>query len=169
MMLRSRAARAIVTGGAIAGFLDGVDAVLFYWLYDGVSPARLLQHIASGLLGRSAFNGGLYTVVLGITLQFVIATGAAAVYYAASLDVPALVAKPLLYGPAFGIAVYVVMRDVVVPLSAAYPKRLGPIPVPELADQLFSHLFFVGLPIALSARRAWRAKYEPERRTLEAV
>jgi hypothetical protein len=43
----------------------------------------------------------------------------------------------------------------VVPLSAVR-ARTAPMAGMELADQLFSHMFFVGLPIALMARRSAR-------------
>ncbi len=47
---------------------------------------RILQSIASGLLGASAFQGGPQTAALGALLHFFIALVAAAVYYAAGLS-----------------------------------------------------------------------------------
>ena len=152
---RAKAFDTILFGGSIAGLLDGLDAVVFYNWAFGVPPALLFQHIASGLLGRASFQGGWRTVVLGIACHFSIALGAAAVFYAASLSLPALFQRPYLFGPAFGIAVYIVMHYVVVPLSAI-TKRTVPVTKLELADQLFSHMFFVGVPIALMARRSAR-------------
>src|SRR6266702_597127 len=114
-MTGSRALAAIGLGGLTAGVLDGMDATIFYGLYAGVTPVRLFQHIASGLIGAKAFDGGWYTVILGIALHFSIATGAAAIYYGVSRMLPILSQKPFLSGPAFGIAVYLFMRYVVVP------------------------------------------------------
>jgi len=145
----------ILVGGSIAGVLDGLDAVLFYGWSFGVPPALLFQNIASGLIGPQSFHGGWPTVVLGLACHFSIALGAAAVFYAASLGLPALFRKPFVFGPAFGIVAYLVMHYVVVPLSAI-PKRTVPVTKLELADQLFSHMFFVGLPIALMARKSSR-------------
>ena len=144
-----------MAGGVTAGALDGLDAVLFYGLYAGVSPLRLFQHIASGLIGRAAFHGGWASMVLGVILHFAVATGAAAVYFLASRRIPILRQKPFVSGPAFGIAVFLVMNHVVVPLSAVAARRAAMSSV-ELADQLFSHMFLVGLPIALFVRRAAR-------------
>jgi uncharacterized membrane protein YagU involved in acid resistance len=153
---RPQALDTILIGGLIAGVLDGLDAVLFYnWSFQ-VPPALLFQHIASGLLGRQSFHLGWYTIALGVACHFSIALGAATVFYAASLSLPTLFRKPLVSGPAFGIAVYIVMHYVVVPLSAI-TKRTVPVTHLELLDQLFSHMFFVGLPIALIARRSARA------------
>jgi hypothetical protein len=139
----------------MAGVLDGIDAVVFYRLAFAVSPALLFQNIASGLLGPRSFRRGWLTVVLGLALHFSIAIGAAAVYYTASLLIPALFRKPWICGPAFGICLFFLMQHVVLPLSAV-PKRTVPMSLIEMLDQLFSHAFLVGLPVALMARRSAR-------------
>jgi hypothetical protein len=152
---RPRAFQTILVGGSIAGLLDGLDAVVYYRLAFAVPPALLFQNIASGLLGVRSFHQGWLMVVLGVALQFFIASGAAAVYYVASLVFPMLVRKPWICGPAFGLGLYLFMHCVVVPLSAV-PKRTVPVSLTELLDQLFSHAILVGLPIALMARRSAR-------------
>ncbi len=145
----------MLIGGAMAGLLDGLDAVIFYWLAYAVPPAALFQSIASGLLGAQSFRGGWPTVVLGVALQFFIAIGAATFYYAATLSIPMLWRKPWISGPAFGIGLFFFMQRVVIPLSAVH-QRTAPMSMSELTDQLLSHAFLVGLPIALMARRSAR-------------
>jgi uncharacterized membrane protein YagU involved in acid resistance len=152
---RPKAFETILVGGLIAGILDGFDAVVYYGWASGVGPTRLFQHIASGLLGVKAFSGGWPTTFLGVACHFAIASGAAAVFYAASLMIPFLAQKPWISGPVFGLCVFLVMHNIVVPLSAVAPRKT-PMAGWELADQLFSHMFFVGLPIALMARRSAR-------------
>jgi hypothetical protein len=152
---RPRAMQTILGGGAIAGLLDGLDAVIFYRLAFAVPSARLFQSIASGLLGQESFRGGWLTVVLGIALQFFIAIGAAAFYYAVTLLIPARWRMPWITGPAFGVGLFLFMQHVVLPLSAVH-KRTVPMSGMELLDQLLSHAFLVGLPIALMARRSAR-------------
>ena len=66
---RPKAFETILLGGLIAGVLDGLDAAIYYDLVSGVAPGRIFQHIASGLLGAKSFNGGLYTIVLGVLLR----------------------------------------------------------------------------------------------------
>jgi hypothetical protein len=137
---------AVGSGGLTAGVLDIAAATAVY----GVGLQRILQSVASGLLGRDAFAGGWGTAALGAGFQLLIATTAAASYVLASRRLAALVRRPLVYGPLFGIAVYFFMQHVVVPLSAA---RQGSFSWEGLAKGIAIHILFVGLPIALCARR----------------
>src|SRR5262245_43571094 len=100
--------RAIAVGGAVAGTLDILDAWIFSYARAGVLPSRVLQAIASGLLGPSSYQGGFATATLGLFLHFFIATSAAAVYVVASRSLPVLVRRPVPMGLAYGIAVYAV-------------------------------------------------------------
>jgi hypothetical protein len=148
---RSRALRAIFWGGLVAGALDITYAFVFYGLRNGLSPARILQSVASGLLGADAFKGGLGVAALGAALHFLIAFTAAAVYYAASRRLNFLLRHAVACGVVYGVLIYALMNYVVVPLSAA-PPRGAPPPV-VLVTGLLVHMFFIGLPIALFARR----------------
>lgn len=148
---RTHALRAIAKAGLLAGFLDGMDAVVYIGLISGIPVIRVFQFIASGAVGVKAFHGGLGAAALGVFFHFVIATGAAAVFYALSRRLPALLRKPLLWGPLYGLAVFFFMRYVVVPLSST--PRQPPAKVSSLANLIFSHIFFVGIPIALVISR----------------
>ena len=148
---RSRAFRAIFWGGLIAGALDITYAFVFYGLRNGLTPARILQSVASGLLGADAFKGGAATDVLGALLHFFIAFTAAAGYYAASRKLNFLVRNAALCGVIYGVVIYAVMNYVVVPLSAV-PPRGAPAPIVFITG-LLVHMFLIGLPIALAARR----------------
>jgi hypothetical protein len=143
-------ALAVLAGGLAAGVLDILAAFAVYGL-RGVSPLRILQSIASGLLGARAFEGGYATAALGLALHFVIASGAAAVYYAASRFLPSLVRWPLAWGAAYGVAVYLFMNFVVLPLSAV-AQRPFVITTTAVAI-LIVHIVCVGIPIALAVRR----------------
>jgi len=158
---RRRALEAVLVGGFLAGVFDGLDAVFFFGWTVGVSPGRIFQHIASGLLGPSAFHYGWYTILLGIFLHFTIAFGAATAYYGASILLPPLLRKPFLYGPIFGLAVYGFMYYVVVPISlvATRTKAMSRL---ELINEVLVHALFVGLPIALVASRSIRVNARNE-------
>jgi hypothetical protein len=149
---RSRAFQSIVWGGLVAGVLDIADAFVVYGL-RGVRPIAILQSIASGLLGSGAYAGGLPTAALGLFLHFVIAFGAATVYFLASLRLPNLVRQPVRWGLAFGVGVYVFMNYVVLPLSH-FKKGSGPFSLPLFVNGVLAVVLLVGLPIALLAARA---------------
>jgi len=143
--------RAILSGGLVVGILDGLDAVIFFGL-RGVRPIRIFQAIASGLLGRAAFTGGIRTALLGVLCHFFIATGIVAVYYAASRKVDVMRRQPIASGMAFGVIAYLVMNYVVIPLSAVAPG--GPKPLAVVANGLLIHMFGVGIPAALFAGKS---------------
>jgi hypothetical protein len=152
--LPSRPFRTILTAGLVAGSLDGADAVVFIGWMRGIPVARVFQFIASGALGVKSFHGGWATAALGGLFHFLIATGAAAVFYALSAKLPVVLRRPFAWGPVYGIGVFAFMHYLVVPLSAA-PKQ-PPLALPALLNLLFSHIFFVGIPIALVTSRTAR-------------
>ena len=67
----------VLLGGLIAGTLDIVYACTFWFLRRGVMPRRILQSVASGLLGDASFTGGWPTGLLGFVLQYFIASSLA--------------------------------------------------------------------------------------------
>lgn len=143
-LAKRNAVLAIGVGGLIAGSLDLLQAcILFGWDIPLV--------IAGGLLGESAFNGGVGTYILGVALHFFIATSAASIYYGASLRLGFLKEHPLVCGLFFGGAVEQVMNLVVLPLSALHSR--GPYVLHDLLQGLIVHMVVVGLPIAYSVKR----------------
>jgi len=140
--------RVVLQGGLLAGVLDITAAFLVYGL-RGAPPLRILQSIASGLLGTEAFEGGLATAALGGILHFLIACGWAVVYYLASRYLAVLSRRPLLSGAAYGAAVYFLMNLVILPLSA-FPTRPFDLDIVILVV----HVAFVGIPISLSVSRS---------------
>ena len=136
---------AILIGGLVAGAMD-ITAASLLGLVSLRPIIRTLQSVASGLLGRDAFQGGWLQAAFGLLLHFCIAIGAATIYYAISRKLTVLRNWPWISGLLFGTIVYFVMNLVVVPLSAA-PFRIGF----EITG-LLVHQLCVGLPIALSVR-----------------
>ncbi len=146
---RGSAWRAILAAGGLAGTLDIVFACVFWALRD-VAPQRILQSVAAGLLGRASFEGGPATAALGLALQYVISTSMAAAFCLVSSRWTGLRRRPLWSGAAYGLLLYVVMNQVVVPLSAANPGSRDPLWV---WMSVLAHLVLVGIPIALVCSR----------------
>ncbi len=146
---RTSAGAAILWGGLMCGVFDIVYAFLFFGQF-GARPMRILQSIASGLLGRASFEGGWKTAALGLFLHFVISFGAATVYYLASRRLVFMVRSAVAAGLAYGIAVYVFMNYVVIPLSAV---RKQPFHLGMFVINMIEHMLLVGLPIAFAMRK----------------
>lgn len=141
----------ILWGGLIAGAIDIMYACVYSYIMRGTSPVRILQSVASGLLGTNSFNGGLPTAALGLFLHFFIACSAAAIYYAASRKLTFLVKHAVICGLLYGVVIYFFMNLVVLPLSA-FPFPVS-FPAVKLIIDLLVHTLGIGLPIALAVRR----------------
>ena len=139
----------IVAGGLVAATLDILDAWVFFGL-RGVSPIVIPQSIASGLLGRAAYQGGVRTAAIGLVLHLFIAHVVAAVFVIASRLWPALVARPLMWGSLYGVCVFFAMRNIVLPLAGLPP---GTFSWPVFLNGITIHVLGIGIPIALIARR----------------
>jgi hypothetical protein len=140
--------RALLIGTLAVGGLDLADAFIFFGL-RGVSPVRILHSIAAGLLGRDAFAGGARTAALGAFLHFFIAFCIVATFLIASRRLVFLTRRPVAWGIVYGVAVWLVMNFVVLPLSAAGGG--GAMTGPVAANGLLIHMFGVGLPASLVA------------------
>ena len=152
----SQAYRAIGWAGLLAGALD-ITAALVEAGLEGKSPVYLFQAIAGGLLGMSSFQGGLATAALGAFFHFLIATTAAAVFYLASRKLKFMVQNAIPSGLLYGVAVYIFMNYIVLPMSAYHVKIALP-PVAVLIKDVTILMFLVGLPISLMVRKFsdWR-------------
>jgi uncharacterized membrane protein YagU involved in acid resistance len=145
----SRASQAILWAGLICGVLDGLSAIAITLLCGG-KVIRTFQGIAGGILGAKTFQSGLSSALLGVAFHFLIAFGAAAVYYLASRYIPLLIDRALLAGVLYGIAVHLFMQFVVIPLSAIGPR---PLVIRNFIAVLIAHIVVVGPSIALTVRR----------------
>jgi hypothetical protein len=140
----------VAAGGLLAGFLDLTFACVFYGL-KGATPERILQVIASGVLGRGSFQLGAASAALGAFCHFFISVCAALIYFQLSRRFEFLTRKVVLSGATFGILMFLAMHFIVVPLSAATP---GPLKVGNVIGELLSHVFLFGIVIAYAASRA---------------
>jgi hypothetical protein len=154
-----RPTRYVLAGGLVAGALDITYACVFWAIKAGVPAQRIFQSVAAGLLGAASFKGGWSTAILGLGLHFFIATTMSVTYYLVSRRVPILADRPIPFGAAYGVLLYVIMNYVVVPLSAAgHGGAKDPLWV---MLSVVVHVVLIGIPIALFARRAHQATVEP--------
>lgn len=156
----NRKLAAFLAGGFIAGTLDISYAIIFSYVRSSVPPARLLQSVAAGLLGReNSFAGGYETAGVGLALHFFIAFSWTAAYFIAAALARVLARYTLIFGSLYGVIIYAVMNKVVIPLSRI-PPRTVPMPRVVLISGLLVHMFLIGVTIALAARRAYTRSSE---------
>lgn len=144
----ARVRRAIGWGTLAVGTLDALDAIVFFGL-RGATPLGIFQSIASGLLGRAAYQGGLTTALLGAALHYLIAFLIVSTAAIAAHWVPRLAERPWAWGPVYGVMAYAVMNMIVLPLSSAAFGHPSP---GVVVNGLLIHALGVGIPSALTAR-----------------
>src|SRR5215469_1583508 len=142
--LRTKLLLPILVGGALAGTFDLTSAFIT------LGPKNPLL-IAGGLLGRQALRGGAGTWILGVILHYSIAFTAAAIYCLSSRRLRFLKDHWLICGLFYGIAIYLVMNLVVLPLSAYH--YMGPYQYKDMLRGILVHMMIIGLPIAFCLSR----------------
>jgi len=147
----ARTTRLILLAGAVGATCDITYAILYYG-WKGVSAQRVLQTVASGVLGKASYDGGAPSAALGLACHYAIVIVAAALFWFVARRWAWLREEPVTAGLAYGLAIYGVMNFVVLPLSAyPFPLRFALL---TTATGLLVHMVGVGLPIALITRRA---------------
>lgn len=136
---------AVLVGGFVAGAIDISYAIIAS--SAKASPGRVLQSVASGLLGPPAFEGGVLTAALGLVLHFLMTAVMALIFIALARSSAIVRTNFIIFGLAYGCCIYFIMRWVVVPLSR-FPGDLRSIRPVELAI----HAVGVGLVISLAAQ-----------------
>jgi hypothetical protein len=142
--LKSGLLRPILVGGTLAGTFDLTCAMVTM----GVGNPRL---IAGGLLGKQAVQGGLGTWILGVILHYFIAVSAAIIYCLSSNKLEFLKEHWLVSGFFYGIAVYLVMFLIVLPLCAYH--FTGPYHYRDLLQGILVHMLIIGVPISFSLHK----------------
>jgi hypothetical protein len=141
--------RPILIATLVAGTLDILAAIGLTLFYARRTVADMLRGVASGPF-PAATGWGDGGAALGLAVHFTLMAIMVAVYVFAAARRRALRARPVLWGVLYGLATYVVMNLIVVPLrfEGAFPPSTR-----SVVTQLFCHIVLVGIPIALIASR----------------
>jgi hypothetical protein len=138
----------IVVAGLVVGILDITSAFVIATI-RGTGSMRMLQGIASGLIGTRSFQGGLATAACGLAIHFLIAFTVVTIFYLASRRIVFLTEHAVVSGILYGIAVYIVMYWIVIRLvfPNAHPSLSRDV------TAILVHISLIGLPTALIVRR----------------
>jgi hypothetical protein len=146
----------LLRSSVIAGLIIGTaDAIIYHWFVSSVLGGYPLmtvyQYIASGALGESAFTGGVATALLGIFFHFVISIVVAVVFFLSANRISLLRRYPIVGSLLYGLAIFIVMNIIVIPLSAAPP---APAPTTlQIIMNVVDHVLVVGLPLGILVSR----------------
>lgn len=142
--------QAVLVGGLVASTVDIGAAALIGWL----NPIVILHAIASGVLGKAAFFDSGWSALLGLLLQWAMGVVIAGIYAAMAWHAPVLRRRWITTGAVYGLAIYLVMNLVVVPLSAApFQPQFGAI---KVVENLLAMILF-GLIVSFCVSCAMRA------------
>ncbi len=142
--------RAIVVAWAVAGTLDIGIALTYYPLTAGAEPLAILRGIASGLVGDTATQGGLFWAGVGLLCHYVIALIWTLCFFLIYPRIAFARRSHVLNAVVFGTFVSVVMRFVVFPLSHV---RQGPFDLQSFAVATVILWVAIGLPLTIVAGR----------------
>lgn len=155
MKTTARPMSVVLVGWLVAGTMDITAAVTYYPLTADVRAIRILQGIASGVLGPRAFQGGLRTAGLGLALHYLIALIWTIVFFVAVRVFKPLLRNLIATGVAYGVLVWAVMTQIVLPLSNV---RHTPFNLPAAIVAAVLVILCIGLPLAGIIGRYERAR-----------
>lgn len=116
--MNSAITRTILRAGLVAGILDIIAAILINVVFKGqTTVTKLLQSIASGLIGKAAYDNGIATAILGLLLHFLIAFIFTIIFVLIYPRLKFAHTQPLLTGIIYGILVWLTMNAVVIPIA----------------------------------------------------
>ena len=110
----------VALGGIALGLSDLAFAALYWFLHSGLAPIRIPQSIAGWVLGAAeARAGGAATAFAGAALYCAVIGAMVAGYLKLAAWRPSLHARVAFAGIAFGLAMYVLLFRIVLPLLVA--------------------------------------------------
>lgn len=143
------AGRRIALATLVAGPLD-LTAASLLTLSFGHPVTTMLRRVASGPFPDAPAwgSGGAF---LGVAVHFALMAIMVAIFVFAADRVAWLKRQPIAAGVAYGLITYAAMNLVILPLR--WPDLYPSHNMLNITTQLLCHVFLVGIPVALIARR----------------
>ncbi len=141
--------KSILITTLLAGTLDILAACIHAYVVNGVTPTQVLTYIASGLLGKAAYSGGLEIQILGLVFHYLIALACTGCFYWIYPHWKFLHTNIVLNAFLICMVAWLVTTQVVVRFSLIGPQ---PIVIGRALIAISILFICIGLPIA------WRTK-----------
>ena len=152
--IRNPILRSIALSGMMVGLLHLIiqDGLVFSLL--GQKPFILvMQYVASGAMGNTAFAGGFTIALLGLIIHFLISFVVAGVFILSAERISLLRRNIILSSLLYGVGIFVVLYVLILPLSAA---PLVPLQTMDVIELIIEHVLVIGLPLGLFVRRSMK-------------
>ncbi|HVU55949.1 MAG TPA: hypothetical protein VHD83_12885 [Puia sp.] len=107
----------IILAWLVAGTLD-ISYAIITWgpVFGKITAAQLLQGIASTLMGKDAFTGGISTALVGLAMHYGISLAWTLFYFFIFPYIPLLARNTFFSGILYGVFVWAMMGLLIVPL-----------------------------------------------------
>jgi len=111
----------IILAWLVAGTLD-ISYAIITWgpVFGKITAAQLLQGIASTLMGKDAFTGGIPIALVGLAMHYGISLAWTTIYFFIFPYIPLLSRNAFLSGILYGIFVWAMMTILIVPLVTGH-------------------------------------------------
>ncbi|MUV13906.1 hypothetical protein [Noviluteimonas gilva] len=120
----------VALGGSAFALADLAFASLYWFFYGGVTPVRIGQGIASWVVGsHAAHAGGVDAAIAGVLLYCAAVAAMVAGYMRLTARWPRLHAHAWIAGSVYGMAMYGLLFEVIVPYFSAATVSGGSAPL----------------------------------------
>lgn len=155
---RKKLIRSVILAGLLAGTMD-ITAAIIQTTAGGGDIIRLFHYIASGVLGKVAFDGGYVVAMMGLILHYVIAMSWTILYFLIYPKISFLRRNWMLSAILYGAFVWLMMNRVVIPLSNVSPF---PFKLARAALAMAILMVCIGGPVAYLAKRHFELRMKSE-------
>jgi hypothetical protein len=147
---------AIILAGLIAGTCDITAACSQFYIKTGKPISLVGQYIASAVVGReTAYSGDVSMIILGFVFHYMVAFGWTILFFIAYPRISFLRGNKFVVGIAYGAFVWVMMSQVVVPMTLI---GRGQFNFSNAAQAMGILMVCIGIPISLVANRYYAGK-----------
>jgi hypothetical protein len=147
--------KTILWSGFLSGLLDALAGIIVYYLWLDYNPLQVVEYIASGIYGSSAYEGGVLVLLVGLFFHFVVAYVVATLYFFAYPKIKLLRDYKIASGIIYGLGVWLVMNLIVIPFTNVPSEPFDA--VLSILGMIW-HMMLVGLPIAIITSKYYDTK-----------
>ena len=150
---RSIAFSTILLLWLLVGTLDIIAACTDLYLNTGKGPDVVLKYVASGVFGKEAFTGGTKMIWLGLLFHYIVALGWTLLFYVLFLTVPFISKYPVVSGILYGLFIWTIMNQVVVPNSNVPVPKAAQFDWMKAGKNALILICMIGLPLSLLCKK----------------